>query len=127
MVGIKLEDFENGLGILCVIFFGDGGLGQKLAPLVGHASERASDRVKANVDLVYEIGRVTNAHEWGTRVNVILPCVKFVVGFEGEPEAFILGFQEETVRLEIDTFDIGDVTEVDLDLRRRVLVDTKDI
>ena len=65
------------------------------------------------MDLVHEVGRVAKTHQWTSRIHVILPSVKLFVVFEGKVKSFVLGLEEETIRLKINTFDIGDVLERD--------------
>jgi hypothetical protein len=64
----------------------------------GTHGERAGDGVKADVDLVHEVGRVADAHERAALVDVVLPAVELVVALEGEPEALVLGLDEQAVR-----------------------------
>ena len=46
-------------------------------------SKRAGNGVKTNVDLVYKVGWITNAHEWTSRVDIVQPTVEFFVVLQG--------------------------------------------
>lgn len=55
-VSVEFEDVEDGLGILGVVFLGDGRRRQEASPLLGQTSEGARDGVEADVDLVDKVG-----------------------------------------------------------------------
>jgi hypothetical protein len=73
----------------------------------------SGDGIKADVDLVHEVGRVADAHERTALVNVVLPSVELVVALEREPYPLVLALDEEAVRFEIGAFDVRDVPELD--------------
>jgi hypothetical protein len=65
------------------------------------------------MDLVHKVCRPTDTHEWAALVDVVLPSVKFVVALQGQPQFLFLGLDKQTVWLEVGTFDVGDVPELD--------------
>lgn len=65
------------------------------------------------MDLVYEVGWMTDTEEGAAIVDVLLPSIDFFIVLQREIDAFVARLNDETVRLEIDTLDIGDVTKPD--------------
>ena len=55
-VCIKLEDVQHGLWVLGVVFLCDGRLCEQAHPMLGQTGEGATDRIKADVDLVHKVG-----------------------------------------------------------------------
>lgn len=64
------------------------------------------------MNLVYKVRRVAHAHQGTPRVDVVLPTIQFFIVLEGEEDAFVLCFQQETVRLQVRSFDVCYVREV---------------
>lgn len=75
MVGVEFEDFKDGLGVLGIVFAGNGGGGEELCPLVWEAGECSADRVESNMDFVDKVGGVAYSHERRSVVYLILPSV----------------------------------------------------
>ena len=56
-----------------------------------------------------------------------MPAIEFLIVFEREEHALVLGLEEQTVRLEVRPFDVGDVAEVDNALRLRRALGTASV
>jgi hypothetical protein len=72
-------------------------------------SESTTDGIETDVNLVLKVGGAANAHQRTSRVNVLLPPVKFLVVLHGKPNPSVSGFEKKTIRLEVRSFDIGDI------------------
>jgi hypothetical protein len=62
------------------------------------------------VDLVNKICRVAHAHERTPGVDIILPTVELLVALHSKMISFFFGFEEQTIRLQVYPFNIGNIT-----------------
>ena len=85
----------------------DYGVGRK----EGAYGECASDGVKTDVYFVNKVGWMADAQERASVVNIILPLIDLFIILEGEIDALLSGLNNETIRLEINPFDIGNVSK----------------
>lgn len=111
------------MGILCIVFLCDRGIGQEFVPLLWQTlntkikgTDRRAfwpthrkvtcDSIKADMDLMHKVGGVAYTHEGTPLIDIILPSVDLLVVLERQPVFLVLGLQIQTVRLQICPLDI---------------------
>lgn len=72
--------------------------------------------------LMYKVGRLTDAHQRGSRVQVLHPRIDLLVCAERKVVELVLALDFQAEWLEIDALDILDLLEVDQMLRRGCLL-----
>jgi hypothetical protein len=78
------------------------------------------------MDLVNGIRRPADVHEWAALADVVPPAVEFVIALQGQPQLLLLDLDEQAVQLEVGTFDVGDVPELNGGLGVRGLQKVED-
>ena len=74
--------------------------------------ETTRNGVEADVDLMNEIGRLRDTHQWTSGVDILHPPIDLLVRSESKIYQFLLCFQFDAEWLEVHSLHIDNVSQI---------------
>lgn len=62
---------------------------------------------------VHEVGGVAYPHQRTARIDIVLPAIELLVILEGQVVSLFLGLQKQAIRLQVHSFNVGDISQAD--------------
>jgi hypothetical protein len=83
LFGVEFQDLKDGLGVLRIVVFGEGGRSEQFLPFYWQTDESPAVGVEAYVYPVSEVGGVADTtHAGASLIDAVDPRVDIVVGLD---------------------------------------------